>query len=112
MTAPPTTTYPATPAGLIAALAALGKDADAVAAALDRAGIRGHRGGNRTCPIAAYLNAALTGCPHVRVDTDRAHLGLVSVALPRAVVEFVRRFDLGKFAALTPPEPGQGLSTR
>lgn len=108
MTAPagtPEVRYPATEAGVEAALAALGFDADKVAEVLEAGGHRGRLKEARCCPVAAYLLAVVDGAEVVEVDKfDVALWGEgtsgVHVDPPAPVAEFVPAFDNGGYPQL------------
>jgi hypothetical protein len=94
-------------------LAALGDTVDEVAASLIAANITGLRCTAGQCPVSVYLSRKGYGRPQVGAylaavegitEADR-----VSVTLPPAVIEFVRRFDAGDFPALQATPTGRPL---
>lgn len=90
-------------------LAALGTDADQVAASLRAAKITGDRNGPSTCPIARYLGeragarwpsarvtATVSACTvTVGLDLPEADYRYVQTRPPEAVQAFIRVFDTG-----------------
>jgi hypothetical protein len=111
MTAVSTMTYPATSAGLTAALSALGATAEQVADTLTAAGHTGQREDEATCPIAWYLRAVIptaedvyAGVLHPRRDR-RIYAGLclvdttgwIDIEMPTGPAAFITAFDKGSF---------------
>src|SRR5262249_15014617 len=114
MTAPTTTTYPATSEGLTAALSALGATAEQVAHPLTVAGHTGQREDEATCPIAWSPRAVIptagdvyAGVRHPRGDR-RLHAGLclvdttgwIDIEMSTGPAAFITAFDKGKFNSL------------
>jgi hypothetical protein len=108
MTAPSTTTYPATSEGLTAALSALGATAEQVAATLTTAGLTGQREDEATCPIAWYLRTVIPAADDVYAGVRRHdHLyagirlidatGWVDIEMPTGPAAFINAFDDGNF---------------
>jgi hypothetical protein len=116
VTRPVATTFPASPAGLHAALHALGATPAAVAATLDAGGYRGCRGSAARCPIADYLTDVIpdallicVGDTHTSITMpDRpGAAAFVEIEPPQAVADFITTFDAGGYAHLYHyPAPG------
>jgi hypothetical protein len=111
MTAPTTSTYPATWEGLNAALTALGITAEQVAETLNAAGHSGQREDEATCPIAWYLRAVIPTAEDVYAGVRRHQqlyagmrlvdvTGWVDIEMPAGPAAFVDAFDDGRFNAL------------
>jgi hypothetical protein len=89
-------------------LQGLGETAEEVAANLQVKGIRGDVMNAKTCPVSQWLKA--NGADRVATSTYSIYLhnpqvgnGLFNdshVNTPKAVEEFIRMFDAGKFPAL------------
>jgi hypothetical protein len=99
-------TYPATRAGVAAALGALGHDPDRVAATLANLGYLGEPGEARECPIAVYLHAVISPTWPVSVGEATAavyrNTERLDVYLPDPVRAFIAAFDLGAYWLLLP----------
>lgn len=87
----------------------LGSTPDEVAKNLEAMGLRG-KPGNRTCPVAIWVDLFEFDGRTVKVTKTNVHLlnaaGRLEVtaALPRPVLEFVNRYDLGMYPNLLAPE--------
>lgn len=98
-------------------LAALGDNADQIAASLHAAGITGERGKCGTCPIAVYLLRSALGCHAVDVDgsvklwfTDGDGVQHVEkLRMPEPIGDFVVAFDLGDYDELNRRKPAGGV---
>lgn len=102
--------YPFAEDGAQNALNALGLDPADVADELEQLGLRGVPGSDCQCPIANYLVAMVDRCTSAGVylddalgQEDEAHARLsapgeedLEIALPAAVIVFIRRFDAGR----------------
>jgi hypothetical protein len=116
-------TYEPTAADLAAALAALGETPNTVADTLTRLGHRGRPQCDTDCPIANYLTHlfgahgacsvlyAKLGPQELVAEIAIRGFDPVTVALPPAVAEFVRRFDRqGDYTGLNATADGQHAS--
>lgn len=103
-------------------LSELGATPEAVARALEEAGIRGTPKSNRGCAIALYLTAVMGGEPEIRSiavgpcslvinlvapDSGRP-AGRLLVQLPKPVRQFVAAFDAGSYPAIVRDDPTRG----
>jgi hypothetical protein len=108
----------ATKRNTIGLLTSLGNTADAVAASLEAAGVRGVSANPRGCAVAVYLGAVIGADPQVRsVKVGRAEVVItpkrwwgrsIVVPIPPPAREFVVAFDAGRFPKLlrTASQPG------
>jgi hypothetical protein len=103
----PTSNYPPTPAGVRAALTALGTTPRRVAVRLHAGRHFGEPGEGRLCPVARYLSAVLDGHTTVTVGDEDVYVqppdaSQFRLSLPSPVRRFVVAFDDGGFQFLLP----------
>lgn len=93
-----------TEASLAAKLRRLGSTPDAIAKELERRGFKGRRGSSCFCPVAMFLRRTTQGARSASVGhcTTTVLFGKtdVSVNVPAAVADFVKRFDKGRYPFL------------
>lgn len=81
-------------------LAALGPDADAIAATLRSHGIRGRLGSADAGPISWYLGNTMDAFFRTTNQRVAMYVQVADAELPRPIRHFVIRFDLGKYPDL------------
>lgn len=106
------TTWPATPDGIAAALAALGNQPGTIADTLAARGIRGNKEHAHECPIANYLRLVIPEADEICVGLGGLSVDDIRVpyydnedlnATPTGLVhigKFVSRFDEGAYPEL------------
>jgi S-DNA-T family DNA segregation ATPase FtsK/SpoIIIE len=96
--------YPATPAGISAALAALGDSAEQVANSLRRGRHVGTPGVLEACPVARYLRTVITGVTGVLASDGGMEVftasDVVYASTPHPVATFITGFDIGGYPDL------------
>lgn len=93
-----------TKASLAAKLRRLGSTPDAIAKELERRGFKGLPCDSQFCPVAKFLSQTTQKAKRASVGQVSATVFFqktaIGVTVPRAVTEFVRRFDAREYPSL------------